>query len=279
MITRSQLAALYPRASAARLDAFMAAAPDVLPRFGLDQGQHRLAFFLAQIGHESGGMTITDENLNYRAARMMQVWPSRFPTLESAQPFANNPEKLANLVYGGRMGNGPPASGDGFKFRGRGLIQLTGRDGYRQVASRTGLPLEDHPALAGEAKNQLLVAAGFWKWRDINPTADANDFKLCTKKINGGTIGMPDRLEWLDKARRVLATVPPKKAQPSAATVIAVQKRLLALGFSGVGAADGSIGPKTAAAIAAFRAQKAMPAGDPKEPIDAALLAALEVVV
>lgn len=277
MITRSQLATLYPRATAARLDAFMASAPDVLPRFGLNQGPHRLAFFLAQIGHESGGMTITDENLGYRAARMMQVWPSSFPTLASAEPFANNPEKLANLVYGGRMGN-VPGTGDGFKFRGRGLIQLTGRDGYRQVGQRTGLALEDQPGLAGEAKNQLLVAAGFWKWKDINPTADANDFRLCTKKINGGTIGMPDRLEWLDKARRVLATVPPKKAQPSAKTVIAVQKRLLELGFSGVGAADGGIGPKTASAIVAFRLQKGMPAGDPKEPIDAALLAALAIV-
>jgi len=275
MITRAQLAALYPRATAARLDAVAAAAATVLPRFGLDQGQHRLAFFLAQIGHESGGMTVTEENLNYRAARMVAIWPSRFPDIAAAQPFANNPEKLANQVYSGRMGNGSPASGDGFKFRGRGLIQLTGRDGYRQVATRIGLPLEAQPHLAGEAGNLLLVAAGFWKWKDINPACDANDFKLCTKKINGGTIGMPDRLEWLDKARRVLATVPPKKAQPSAATVIAVQKKLLALGFSGVGAADGQIGPKTVTAIAAFRARQGLPVGDPANPVDDAVLRAL----
>ena len=274
MMTRAQFAALYPRATPARLDAVAASAPDVIPRFGLDQGPHRLAFFLAQLGHESGGMTITEEGLSYRAARMMQVWPTRFPTLASAEPYAGNPEKLANLVYGGRMGN-VPGTGDGFKFRGRGLIQLTGRDGYRQVAARTGLPLEDQPALAGEAKNLLLVAAGFWKWKDLNPVCDANDFKLCTKKINGGTIGMPDRLEWLDKARRVLATVPPKKAQPTAATVIAVQQKLLALGFKTVGAADGDIGPKTVTALAAFRLQKGLPAGDPKAPIDDALLRAL----
>ncbi len=277
MITRAQLAALYPRATPARLDAVAAAAPAVLPRFGLDTGQHRLAFFLAQIGHESGGMTITEENMNYSAKRMTQVWPGRFPSIADAQPFANNPEKLANHVYSGRMGNVPAASGDGYKFRGRGLVQITGRDGYRQVGSRIGLDLENQPHLAGEAKNLLLVAAGFWKWKDINPACDANDFRLCTKKINGGTIGMPDRLEWLDKARRVLATVPPKKAQPAAATVIAVQKKLLALGFSGVGAADGQIGPKTATAIAAFRARQGLPKGDPATPIDDPLLHALDL--
>ena len=279
MITRAQLAALYPRATPGRLDAIAASVPAVLPRFGLDRivngSNNRLTFFLAQLGHESGGMTIVEENLNYSAERLVVVFPSRFPTLAAAAPFARNPEKLANQVYGSRMGNGAPASGDGFRYRGRGLIQLTGKSNYRAIGAIAGLPLEAQPALAGESANLLAIAAAFWQSRSINDTADANDFKRCTKLINGGTIGLPDRLEWLDKARRVLATVPAKKAQPPAETVIAVQKKLLALGFKAIGAADGDIGPKTVTAISAFRMQKGLPASEPQAPIDDSLLRAL----
>jgi len=277
MITRSQLATLYPRATAARLDAVSASAAQVLPRFGIDKTHNRMAFFFAQLGHESGGMTIVEENLNYSAERLTVIFPRHFPNLAAALPFAGKKEKIANLVYGNKIGNGPPESGDGFRYRGRGLIQLTGRANYKEIGRHAGVDLEANPDAAAAGPNLLLAAATFWDLKNLNATADADDFRLCTRKINGGTIGMPDRLEWLDKARRVLATVPPKKAQPSAAVVIAVQKKLLALGFAGVGAADGQIGPKTAAAIEALRLQKGLPKGDPKHPIDNALLQALEL--
>lgn len=272
-VTRAQLATLYPRAIPDLLDGVAAAVPDVLARFGISANPDRLAYFLAQVGHESGGLTINVENLNYSARRMTEVWPRRFPTIADAAPYANNPEKLANFVYGGRMGNGPPASGDGFRFRGRGLIQITGRDGYRSVASRAGLPLEANPDLVTVPANALLCAAAFWKWKDLNPVCDARDFTRCTIIINGGTTGIADRREWLDKVRRVLAP-PPPPAQPPAELVIRVQRALLRAGFAGVGAADGDIGPRTTAAITAFRQSRGLPPGL----VDAALLAALGIV-
>jgi putative chitinase len=215
-VTRAQLATLYPRAIPDLLDGVAAAAPDVLARFGISANPDRLAYFLAQVGHESGGLTINVENMNYSARRLTEVWPRRFPTIAAAAPYANNPEKLANFTYGGRMGNGPPASGDGFRFRGRGLIQITGRDGYRSVASHAGLPLEANPDLVTVPANALLCAAAFWKWKDLNPVCDARDFTRCTIIINGGTVGIADRREWLDKARRVLA--PPPPVQPARRT-------------------------------------------------------------
>jgi putative chitinase len=228
-VTRAQLATLYPRAIPELLDGVAAAASDVLARFGISANPDRLAYFLAQVGHESGGLTINVENMNYSARRMTEVWPRRFPTVADAAPYANNPEKLANFTYGGRMGNGPPTSGDGFRFRGRGLIQITGRDGYRSVASRAGLPLEANPDLVTVPANALLCAAAFWKWKDLNPVCDARDFTRCTIIINGGTTGIADRREWLDKVRRVLAPPPPE--QPPAELVIRVQKALLRSGF------------------------------------------------
>lgn len=272
-INRAQLIELYPRAKPALIDGFLASAGDVLPRFGLDANIDRLSYFLAQVGHESGGLSITAENLNYSAKRMTEVWPKRFPTIAAAEPFANNAEKLANFVYGGRMGNGPAASGDGFRFRGRGYIQITGRDGYANVAAKTGLPLETQPQLAAEAGTALLAAAGFWAWKKLNPVCDAQDFVGCTKLINGGTIGLPDRRAWLDKARRALMPPPPKSAQPAAAVVIRVQQELRANGFTDIGAADGLVGPRTKAAIDTWRMRNGLPAGL----IDDSLLASLGI--
>ncbi len=123
-VTMEQVKKLAPKIKPAYAQAFQEA-DAVLAEFGINANKLRVAHFMAQILHESGAFTILDENMNYTAKRMMQVWPSRFKTLASAQPFANNPEKLANKVYGGRMGNVDP--GDGWKYHGRGLLQLTGR--------------------------------------------------------------------------------------------------------------------------------------------------------
>lgn len=259
MITLVQLQALYPRARPDHLSTFAGAATALFGEFGLSQTRNRLHFFLAQIGHESGGLSIIEENMNYRAERLMQVWPGRFPTLASAQPFAGNPEKLANNVYADRMGNGPAASGDGFRYRGRGYLQITGKEGYREVGARAGIDLVASPERAFAAADALRVACAFWRWKDLNTLCDTGDFAKVTRRINGGTIGMPDRLAWLDKVRRTLAD--PPATQPDAEIVRAVQRALQARGFTGVGAADGLIGPKTAAAIRQFREQNGMAPG------------------
>ena len=272
-ITLQQLKTLYPRASEPVLKAFVKNAPAVFPKFELDAKPERLEFMLAQIGHESGGLTIFEEGLSYSAKRMTQVWPRRFPTIESAAPFANNPQKLANKVYAGRMGNGDAASGDGFRFRGRGFIQITGRDGYRNVGRHAGLDLENNPDLAGDVENHLAVACGFWTWKDLNPLCDARDFKAVTKKINGGTVGLEDRMAWLAKVRRVLSANAVPDTQPDAEQVRAVQLALRKLGFKTVGAADGDLGPNTIGAIRAFRRAHDLDDGL----IDDALLKALDL--
>jgi putative chitinase len=177
---------------------------------------------LAQLGHESNGLTNREENLNYSASRLMEIWPGRFPTLEIARQYAHDPEKLANRVYGGRLGN--TNAGDGFRYRGRGYIQLTGRDTYREIGKIAGLDLEAHPELAAKPENAVKIACAFWTSRKLNPSCDIGDFTGVTQKINGGTNGLNDRLDWLRKVKQVVTattnggtattttTAPPKPA-------------------------------------------------------------------
>jgi putative chitinase len=171
----------------------------------------RVAAFLAQIAHESNEMRATVENLNYRAATLMRVWPSRFPDLDKAQEYEKNPEKLANYVYASRLGNGDEDSGDGWSFRGRGLIQLTGRENYRAAAAALGLPLEDQPELLEKPEGAALSAAWFWKSHglnaladDDNPDNDEKDFETISIKINGGRAGLDARKAYWHKARAAL---------------------------------------------------------------------------
>jgi putative chitinase len=202
MLTLMTLKSLYPNAPAANRRHFAGQAPDLLARFAIVAHPLRLAFFLAQIGHESSGLQIQHENLDYSNERLRQVWPSRFRSAASAAHYVGKPEALANLVYGGRLGNVEP--GDGYRFRGRGYIQLTGRDAYREVGKRTNLPLEDRPDIALDVAYALHIACGFWAWKNLNPVCDGGDFVAVTKRINGGTIGLEDRLRWLARVRQVL---------------------------------------------------------------------------
>lgn len=260
-LDRPLLKELFPRATEPHLTAFATRSEDLLQQFGISASPARLQFFLAQVGHESGGLTVTAENMSYSAFRMTQVWPSRFPTIASAAPFERKPERLANHVYADRMGNGPEASGDGFRFRGRGYIQITGRDGYANVARETGLGMLGQPDLAFAPEHALHVACGFWRWKGLNELCDTGDYVRVTRRINGGTVGMADRRAWLDKVRRLLATPPASNKQPSAEEAIAVQRALQARRFTEVGAADGVVGPRTIAAITRFRQQNGLPPG------------------
>lgn len=223
MLTLTQLKSIFPRAQMADLNAFVSFGEEALKSSGILDGAMRLQYFLAQLGHESNGLTNREENLNYSASRLMEIWPGRFPTREIAEQYDRNPEKLANFVYGGRMGNVNP--GDGYRYRGRGYIQLTGRETYREVGRIAGLDLEGHPELASKPENAVRIACAYWTWKGLNAACDVADFTGVTKKINGGTNGLEDRLDWLKKVKSVVSAAPstskpstdtaPKPAKPA----------------------------------------------------------------
>ena len=154
----------------------------------------RIAGFIGQCAVESDGFTRTAENLRYsHAARICAVWPSRFPSTDAAAAYVDAPEPLANCVYANRMGNGPPASGDGWRFRGLGLIQITGRVEYTAFAHAVGRTVDAAAAWAATPEGAASSATWFWAWKALNPAADAWDLQTLTKRINGGLIGWPDR--------------------------------------------------------------------------------------
>ena len=175
----------------------------------------RIAGFLAQTSHESGGYTMLTENLNYRAATLAACWPNRFavmgpdkkPKKENgkliptavANSIAGKPELIANLVYSSRMGNGPAESGDGWKYRGRGLKQLTGKDNYTRCGAALGLDLVNNPDFLLEPIAAARSAGWFWKTNHLSDFADKGDILGMTKKINGGTIGLAERQAKYDK--------------------------------------------------------------------------------
>jgi len=164
----------------------------------------RQASFIGQCSHESGNFRILEENLHYSATALMRVWPSRFPNLEVANQFAGNAEKIANKVYAGRMGNGDEESGDGWKYHGRGLIQLTGKDNYANCGSSLSVDLLSNPDMLLDPKYAALSAGWFWGKKGLNSLADSQDYDTMTKRINGGLIGLDDRKAKIAKAISVL---------------------------------------------------------------------------
>jgi putative chitinase len=164
----------------------------------------RQAAFIGQCAHESGNFKTLEENLNYKPEALMRVWPSRFPDLATAMKYAHNPEAIANKVYGGRMGNGVEESGDGWKYHGRGLIQLTGKENYGNCGSGIGVDLLGNPGLLGTPEYAALSAGWFWNKKGLNSLADSQDYETMTKRINGGTLGLDDRKAKIAKALSVL---------------------------------------------------------------------------
>ena len=162
----------------------------------------RQACFIGQCQHESANFTKLEEGLNYSASRLMAVWPSRFPSLDVANQYANNPEKIANKVYGGRMGN--VEDGDGWKYHGRGLIQLTGKDNYANCGSGLGVDLLSNPEWVATPEYAALSAGWFWNKKGLNDLADTGDYETMTKRINGGLIGLDDRKAKIAKAKEIL---------------------------------------------------------------------------
>lgn len=167
---------------------------------------NRKACFLGQCMHESGGFKFLRENLNYSAKALVATWPSRFPDLETATAFERNPEKIANKVYGGRMGN--TEDGDGWKYIGRGLIQLTGKDNYKAASEALSEDLVSNPQLVEEPRIAALTAGWFWNKRGLNELADQMDITTMTKRINGGNLGIADRQEKIKKVLTILSSKP-----------------------------------------------------------------------
>lgn len=163
---------------------------------GFGQGAQEMDDFIGQILHESGMLAHIEENLEYSAARLTAVWPSRFPDLQAAEPFAFNPHDLANEVYGHRLGNTEP--GDGWLYRGRGLIQVTGRANYQLVQDATTIPLVAHPDMLAQPEMALVVSKAWWD-KKVPDTA-VGDVARITRIVNGGLVGLADRQRLTDQA-------------------------------------------------------------------------------
>jgi len=187
------------------LDHWTDALNKILPDYGIDTPQ-RVAAFVAQAAHESGGFTALHENLNYRAETLRKVFPKYFPTDELAQQYAHNQEAIANRVYANRMGNGPEESGDGFRYCGRGLIQLTGQQNYQAFADSIETPVEQVPDFLQTFEGAVQSACWFWENNNLNQYADSGDILTMTKRINGGTIGLEDRQKHYNQALQVFGS-------------------------------------------------------------------------
>ena len=194
-ISTADLAAILPNNK--HIAEWKAALDKILPKYEINT-KLRVAAFIAQCSHESGQFTVLHENLNYRAETLVKVFPKYFPTLAVANQYAKQPEKIANKVYGGRMGNGPESSGDGSKFCGRGYIQLTGKDNYTAFGKSINEDICSNPDKVA-SDYALLSAAWFFNKNGLHKIADegASDVVVTkiTKRVNGGTIGLPDRIK------------------------------------------------------------------------------------
>jgi putative chitinase len=173
-------------------DRWVNALNETCEEFAIDT-PFRIAGFLSNVAHESAGFKFVKENLNYSAASLMRVWPSRFPNVEIAQRYAMNPEKIANRAYADRMGNGDEASGDGAKFLGRGLIQLTGKNNYVAYSLACDNEALQHPEIVEQPKYAAESAGWFWNVNRLNTLADAQDVGGMCRRINGGYNGLDDR--------------------------------------------------------------------------------------
>ena len=178
----------------------------LLPEYEINTAQ-RIAAFIAQCAHESGGFMVLKENLNYKAATLRKIFPKYFPTDAMAAEYAAKPNKqeaIANLVYANRMGNGGPETGDGYRYCGRGLIQLTGKSNYSWFAASLGIPVEEAAEYLQTFEGAAQSACWFWETNNLNRFADVGDIKGLTKAINGGFIGLEDRIKHYEHALHVM---------------------------------------------------------------------------
>lgn len=267
-LTESSLAKMLPRNKniGPLLEAFNA----VFSKYDINN-VNRVAGFLAQCGHESVDFTVLKENLNYSADGLNKIFPKYFKNAgRDATGYARNPEKIANVVYANRMGNGDTASGEGWKFRGRGAIQLTGKDNYSRFATSLGKSLDETVEYVETLQGAIESACWFWKANKLNDVCDNDDVVLMTKKINGGTIGLEDRKKHYVHNKAILA------GKESESHVVAEEKasaggsQLVKLGSRGELAkkvqealgvdADGIFGPGSQRALMAWQEEHGLSA-------------------
>jgi putative chitinase len=201
MLEKEQLAQIIP--GNPYLDHWYSALTQCLPEYDITSPQ-RMAAFLAQCAHESGGFRALKENLNYRAETLRKVFPKYFPNDATAQQYAHHQEAIANKVYANRMGNGDEASGDGFRYCGRGLVQLTGKNNYQSFADSIETAVEDVPEFLATFEGAVQSACWFWETNNLNRWADVGDIEKMTKIINGGVIGLADRIKHYNHALHIL---------------------------------------------------------------------------
>ena len=204
MITLELLQKICPKTKKEVLESYVAPLNKVTKAYGILDNHKRLAAFLAQVAHESGGFNFTKENLNYGAKALQTVFKKYYPTEKDALVHERKPEQIANKVYASRMGNGDEKSGDGWNYRGRGLIQLTGKENYTKFAESIKKPLTETITYIETAEGAVESAAWFWSKNKLNELCDKDDFITLTKRINGGTNGLEDRKHHYEIALKVL---------------------------------------------------------------------------
>lgn len=203
MVTKEQLIQIFPKITKENLDEIWQPLNDAMAEFNIDTPA-RKAMFLAQCAHESATFNRVTENLNYRAETLLKIFPKYYKTLNEAVAHARKPELIANRVYSSRMGNGDANSGDGYRYRGRGLIQLTGKTNYTECSKGLNVDLIKTPEYLETAVGASRSAAWFWSHNSLNKFADAGDVVGATKRINGGTNGLEERIELYKRAKSVL---------------------------------------------------------------------------
>lgn len=199
-VSVSQLKLIMPKAPLPWLEAFQAESY----KWGVDTA-NEMASFIAQVAHESKEFTVLEENLMYRTAeRIAAVWPRRFKTVQEAEPYRSNPAALANFVYANRLGNGKPLTGDGYRFRGRGPIQLTGRDNYTKAGRALKVDLLAYPEMLLVPVTGIRSAFWFWTTNGLDSVDDDEDIRAETKAVNGAELGLPEREHYFQLALKVL---------------------------------------------------------------------------
>jgi len=204
MITVSQLKQLLPKNP--YVEHWHHALSQLFPEYDINT-PHRMAAFIAQCAHESGGFMVLKENLNYKASSLRKIFPKYFPNDQIAQQYASKPNKqeaIASKIYANRMGNGDEASKEGYKFCGRGLIQLTGRSNYQAFADSLEMSIDDVPEYLATFEGAAQSACWFWETNKLNQWADKGDILTLTKRINGGTIGLEDRIKHYEHALHII---------------------------------------------------------------------------
>ena len=204
MITLELLQKVCPKTKKEVLETYVAPINKVAKAYGILDNHKRVAAFLAQIAHESGGFNFTKENLNYNAKALQSVFKKYYPTEKDAIVHERKPEQIANRVYAGRMGNGDEKSGDGWTYRGRGLIQLTGKENYTKFSESIKKPLKEAVDYLETPEGAVESAAWFWSKNKLNELCDKDDFTTLTKRINGGTNGLEDRKHHYEIALKAL---------------------------------------------------------------------------